>query len=222
MKKLLLVVTLMTAVQVCFAQVPIPAIPFPKFKEWFKQKKTQIEYYGNQIAALWVYIDYLEKGYTIAKDGTNLINDIKHGDFNIHNGYFNSLKAVNPSIRNYAKVAEIISDQSSVNTGMKKLVGICDDSEHLSADDKNYVHSVYDNMKEQSANDLNELYLVVTAGQAEMKDDERLQKIQGIYVETKEKLSFTKTFFDQTLILIRQRMAERADLEKSKIITGVN
>ncbi len=47
------------------------------WNEWFRQKKTQIRYYVEQISALQVYIDLGQKGYGIYQDGLTVINDIK-------------------------------------------------------------------------------------------------------------------------------------------------
>ena len=37
------------------------------FNEWFRQKATQKKYLIQQIAALQVYLDYVQKGYAIAQ-----------------------------------------------------------------------------------------------------------------------------------------------------------
>lgn len=47
------------------------------FNEWFKQKKTQIQYLIDQIAALQVYSQSLQKGYDIADAGLKFIHGIK-------------------------------------------------------------------------------------------------------------------------------------------------
>ena len=39
------------------------------FAEWFQQGATQKKYLLQQIAALQVYIGYVQKGYSIAKKG---------------------------------------------------------------------------------------------------------------------------------------------------------
>lgn len=75
--------------------------------EWFQQGGTQKKYLLQQIAALQVYIGDVQKGYSIAKQGLNTISDIKNDEFNLHKDYFNSLKIVNPKIKNYSKVADI-------------------------------------------------------------------------------------------------------------------
>src|SRR5258706_12690912 len=78
-------------------------------EEWTEQKKTQIKYLLQQIAANKIYIDYLEKGYQIAHGGLQTIQNIKKGDFNLHIGFLDSLKKINPAIKNWAKIADIIA-----------------------------------------------------------------------------------------------------------------
>jgi hypothetical protein len=43
--------------------------------------------------------------------GIRTIHNIREGDFNLHDGFFSSLKNVNPVIRRYAKVADIAAFQ---------------------------------------------------------------------------------------------------------------
>ena len=75
-----------------------------------KQRKVLLQ----QIAALKVYTDYAQKGYSEAKKGLTTIGDFKRGEFNLHSDYFNSLKTVNPKIKTYAKVGEIIAVQLKI------------------------------------------------------------------------------------------------------------
>jgi len=199
-------------IQVCHAQT---------WAEWFKQKRTQIEYLFKQIAALEVYTDYLQKGYNIAKDGTTLINNIKHGDFDLHKGYFNSLKTVSPSIKNSLMVASIISDQLSILKLFRRLADYSNQSDQLSTDDKNYINAVHTNMNSECAKDVDELFLIITSGELEMKDNERLSKIDGIYNSMKEKLSFSRSFTNQVYILIQQRIQEKSETDRLKKVYGI-
>jgi hypothetical protein len=68
----------------------------PNWNEWFRQKKTQLKYLAEQIAALKVYLEYLKKGYDVAQKGLSTIELIKSGSFSLHKDYFNSLKQVSP------------------------------------------------------------------------------------------------------------------------------
>lgn len=212
MKKTLLVLILLVAVQVGYTQT---------WSEWFKQRKTQIKYLLKQIAAYKIYADYLQKGYRIAKDGTELISDIKHGDFHLHNGYFTSLKSVSPAIKNYSKVKEIVSDHFAITTTFRKLIQYSGQSGDLTDIEKEYVRSVYANMNKESEKDLDELILLLTSGQLELKEDERLKRIDLLYVSAKDKLSFTRSFSGQARLLVRQRQNEQLETKVLQKIYGL-
>lgn len=179
-----------------------------KWKEWFKQRKTQIEYLVNQIAALKVYTDYLEKGYSIVKDGTQLIGNIKQGDFNLHQGYFSSLQSINPAIRNYSRVALIISDQATILNNFKELLKFSAENGQFSINERGYITSVYDRVKTECLKDMDDLVMVLSSGEMEMKDNERLAFIDRIYADTKEKVTFTFSFCGQAGALAYQRTRE--------------
>src|SRR5688572_15796366 len=118
----------------------------PKLKEWIKQKKTQKEYLMSQIALFQLYLGYLKKGYDIANKGLNTIENIKNGDFNLHRDFFSSLKNVNPSIANSAKVADIIAFQLYIIQNLKRVNSFCQSSRQFTADEIYYVTKVYRNM----------------------------------------------------------------------------
>src|SRR5882724_1827823 len=111
--------------------------------EWFRQKKTKIKYLGQQIAALQVYIGYAEKGYKIVSTGLHAIQDIKNGEFSLHQSYFSSLKNVNPKIKNAAEVAEIIALQISIVNHFKQAIKTYKASGYYGASELSYVGNVY-------------------------------------------------------------------------------
>src|SRR5690242_10947490 len=94
-------------------------------EEWTSQKKTQIKYLLEQIAANNVYIAHLQKGYGIARKGLNTIQHIKKGDFDLHNDFIGSLSNVHPTIKAYVRIVDIIHCQvrivKQVNATISKL-----------------------------------------------------------------------------------------------------
>src|SRR5450432_350872 len=87
----------------------------------FNQKAADLKSMGKQIALLQLYIGWLDKGYSIARSGLNLIGEIKQGDLNIHNVFFSSLGDVSPIIRRCARVAAIIELVQSVTKELDKI-----------------------------------------------------------------------------------------------------
>ncbi|NVM62155.1 hypothetical protein FHW88_000431 [Mucilaginibacter sp. SG538B] len=73
------------------------------FAEWFSQKKTQLKYLTQQIAALEQYGKDVEQGYRIAKSRWAGIGSWVKGEFDLHSAYYRSLRTVNPAIKTTRK-----------------------------------------------------------------------------------------------------------------------
>jgi len=188
------------------------------FAEFFKQKKTQKKYLLQQIAALQVYIGYAKKGYDIANSGLRTIKDITNGEFGLHSAFINSLKAVNPVIRNNIKVAEIIECQIRIS----KAFGTVQYNDVLSLNNRLYVQNVHENVMDECENELEELLLVITSGRLEMSDKERLRRLDSIYESMTNKYSFTIDFMGQVMMLIRQTEKEQEFIYQLKKYYDIN
>jgi hypothetical protein len=191
------------------------------FDEWFHQKKTQIKYLLQQIAANEIYIQYLQKGYKIAESGLTTINDIKHGDFNLHNDFFTSLKKVNPKIKGLAKVADIIAFQLQIVREARSALQHIRASDQFTSTEVTYLQNVFNHLLDECSKDINDLLMVITSGETEMTDDERIKRIDKIYADMQDKLSFSRSFGSGAAILAMQRSQEETDVRVSKKLNGV-
>jgi hypothetical protein len=182
------------------------------FDEWFRQKQTQKKYLLQQIAALKVYLDYLKKGYKIVYKGLTIVGDIKQGKFDLDIEYLESLKNVNSAVSGSAKVAAIIAYQRKIMVEFRRLKDSANESDFLSNDEKYYVQEVYANILRESELSLDELDRVLSGSDFEMKDDERVKRIDGIYADMKDKFEFTKSFSNSTGLLIAQRSKDAQEV----------
>lgn len=212
MKKIIVIALLLSVVTLGNAQT---------FAEWFNQKATQRKYLIQQIAALKVYIGYVTKGYSIAKKGLNTIQDIKHGDFNLHSSYFTSLITVNPKIKRYAKVADIIALQINIAKQAAKTIKDCKNSHLLSAAELAYLQKVFNTLLDDCAKCLDDLFNLITNGQLSMKDDERIAAIDKLYVDMVDKQVFVWSFSNAAAGLCLQRDSDLKDVIISKKLNGL-
>lgn len=192
----------------------------PNFNEWFRQKKTQRKYLIQQIAALKVYLDFLKKGYTIAQKGMNLISTIKHGSFNSHNDYFNSLKQVSRVVRNSPKLNSALSYQQLILNGFRNLIDDCRQDENFTAAEIDYIEHVYQNMLSECDTSIDELTIITTNEEASMKDDERLLRLDKVHNDFQDKFSFAISFINSTRLLSLQRANEKKQVERSEKINS--
>lgn len=191
------------------------------FDEWFNQKATQKKYLLQQIAALQVYLGYAKKGYNIATSGINTIRNIKNGDFNLHRDFFNRLKNVNPAIRRYAKVADIIAYQAKIIKQTKVTLQQIRATKQFTEAELDYCKQVFDTLLDECIKTVEELILVTTSGELEMKDDERLKRIDGLYADVQDKYSFACSFSEDMGLLAVQRLGEQMEINRSKLINGI-
>lgn len=191
------------------------------FGEWFNQKATQKKYLLQQIAALQVYIGYAKKGYKIVNSGINTIRNIKNGDFNLHRDFFNQLKNVNPAIRKYAKVADIIAYQIKIIKQAKATLQQIRETKQFTESELDYCKQVFGNLLDECLKTIDELIMVTTSGNLKMKDDERLKRIDGLYADVQDKYSFACSIGDDMGLLAVQRLGEQMEINRSKLINGI-
>jgi hypothetical protein len=189
--------------------------------EWLNQQSTQKKYLLQQIAALQVYLGYAKKGYNIVTSGVNTIRNIKKGDLNLHRDFFNRLKNVNPAIRRYAKVADIIAYQVKIIKQTKLTLQQIRETKQFTEAELDYCKQVFDTLLDECIKTVEELILVTTSGELEMKDDERLKRIDGLYADIQDKYSFACSFSEDMGLLAVQRLGEQMEINRSKIINGV-
>lgn len=189
--------------------------------ELTKQKKTQKKYLIEQIVALQLYISYVKKGYSIAKEGLNTISSFKRGEFNLHTDYFNSLKSVNPKIRQYAKVADIVAMQVAIIQCYTRTRRQIQESSAFNPKELDYIIRVLDRLLEDCENTLDQLITVTTDDNLEMKDDERLKRIDILYQDMTDKYIFSQSFSNETILLAASRIKENIDVQTSRALYGL-
>ena len=183
-----------------------------------KQQRMLLE----QIAALQVYIGYAQKGYSAVKKGLNTIGDFKRGEFNLHTDYLNSLKAVNPKIKKYARVTEIIGLQTKIMKSCKSLHQQIRQDDLFHGDEVDYIKRVFERLIKNCDTNLDELLTIVTDGKLEMKDDERMKRSDMIYQNMLDNYAFSESFSNETKILAVSKAAELKEAKNSRVLSGIN
>ena len=189
--------------------------------EWFNQKSTQRKYLLQQIAALKVYTEFLRKGYTVVKDGTGLIRDIKSGDFNLHKDYFGGMKTVNPAIKQYDKVEDIITMHALMLRERQSIMTKAAGSKRFSNEEIRALLKLYAALSDEAGKDLDELLMVVENGTLELSDDERIKRIEQLYVRMQGKLSFQRKLNKNIMAISSGRKRQSDDNDIMKAIMGI-
>ena len=191
------------------------------FAEWTQQKKTQIKYLEQQIVGLEVYTTYLQKGYKIAGEGLSVISDIKNGDFNMHNNYFNSLKRINPNLEKYFRIADIILLQLRIQNTCHRAVQTIKENTWFTGNEITYIQDFFAKLLAEASEEINQLMAVTTPNNFIMKDDERIVQIDKIYHDMLDNLSFAENFINEIYVLGLQRLRESQDIKLSRLLNQI-
>lgn len=175
----------------------------------------------KQIAAFQVYIGYAQKGYSIAKKGLNVIGDFKRGELDHHLDYFNSLNTINLKIKNYFRVAQIIALQVKILKNYNRTMRYVNQNDLFHGDEVAYVKRVLDRLLKDCDGIVDELTAVLTKGNLELKDDERLERIDVLYQNMLESQIFCEDFSNQTRMMGFSRSAESKDVKTSHALQGL-
>lgn len=187
------------------------------WNEFFRQKATQEKYLLQQLAALKLYADYLSKGYEIADKGLKTIKGFTKGEFDLHSTFFESLKNVNPAVAGNKNIQEILTWQAAIIKGYNSL-----NRETIkSGNDKSYIESVRSKVLSECVRDVEDLFAVISSGELEMKDDERLKRIDKLHSDMRDKYQFTESFVRQVKVLNLHREQEKQNSTVSKKLYGI-
>lgn len=159
-------------------------------------------------------------GYKIIYTGYTTIKDISEGNFSLHKTFLDGLFQVSPAVRSYKRIADIVSYQVSIVKNYKAAFKEFKESGWFNAQEIDHLGKVYSNLLSSSLKCLDELTMVITAGQLRMSDDERLQAIDRIYANIADQFAFLEEFNNSTNLLAFQRKTEQAEIDHSKKIRG--
>jgi hypothetical protein len=180
------------------------------FNEFFKQKETQKEYLLQQIIALKTYGNYLRKGYDIAHDGLGFIQQFKNGELILHQDYYESLGNVNPVLAKNHKVKEIADSHHEISLHFSRIK-----NDNLSSQEWLYIKNVMSIVLRESKRSLSDLKIIVTSGNLQANDNQRLRMINKLYKEMEERLNFCKSFISDVKMLQNLRKQEKGTLTNS-------
>lgn len=155
----------------------------------------------------------MQQGYTVLTQGYNQVKDLSQGNFNLHEIFLDGLMSVNPEVKKYARVADVIADGASIVTEYKSAFARFKSSGTFSVSELNYLSNVYGSLTAQALKNLDDLANVITASKLRMSDDERLSAIDGIHADTSDKLQFLRSLNRRTSLLQLQRQKELNDVQ---------
>jgi hypothetical protein len=186
--------------------------------EWLKQKQTQIKYLVEQIGALKAYGEVINKGYDIARNGLTNVFSSKEGDYRQHSNYFLSLWKVKPVVKSYGKLLSILNMKADIEKQYRlksSATGL------LNEEERRYVNTVFASLISGCRDLSKELEMVINDDQLQLKDDERIQRIDQIYLAMQDRYQFCQSFANEIRLLVLNRLKESSEISRLSSLYGI-
>lgn len=174
-----------------------------------------------QIAALQVYIDYAKKGYSVVSKGLSFIGDAKRGEVNLHGDYFTSLLKINPKVKNYYKTAEILSMQFKIMKICKRTYSDLKSSDLFHGNELDYIQRSFERLLENCNDTLDQLLIITTNSKLELKDDQRIERIDALHKMMLEDYNFCLSFSNEAKLLSLSKTREKRDSQQTANVYGL-
>jgi hypothetical protein len=166
----------------------------------------------EKLTRLRALLSDMRKGYEILTQGYGSVREISRGTFTLHQDYLDRLLAVNPEVRNYYKVKEILQFQRQLLSDYRSALPRFRREGVLLPSETAYLEKVYGTILAGSGRDLEELALVLTSSSLRMGDAERLQAIDRLHGSLEGKVRFLRHFRDRAQVLARHRLRAKTDV----------
>jgi hypothetical protein len=174
----------------------------------------------EKLTQLKAILENMYDGYKILHKGYTAVRDLSEGNFSLHKAFLDGLLEVSPAVKNYRRIADIINYQIRLVSEYKAAYNRFKEEGAFTPEEITYLGDVYARLLRRSAEGLEELTLVLTAGELRMSEDERLQTIDRIYEGIVDQYSFLRHFNSRTALLSEGRLSEKAQIELSKKLQG--
>lgn len=175
----------------------------------------------EKLAQLKGILSSMKEGYEILAKGYGSVKDIAQGNFSLHKGFLDSLLVGSPAVKNYRKVADIISYQRSVVSEYKAALAAFGSADVFNAAELEYLGKVYEGLFKASLQNLEDLAMVVTSSKLRMNDEERFKAIDRIFLDTEDKLVFLRSFNQRAVLLFHQKKKEKREIESLRVYYGL-
>lgn len=186
------------------------------------QLTTQLILDIQKLSELKSILQDMYKSYQIIDKGYTDIKNIAEGNFNLHKLFLDGLLAVSPTVKNYQKVVDIINTQQQIIKEYKSASRLFNSGNIFSTQELDYIGQIYNNLFNLSLKDLDELAMVMTDSELRMSDAERLSAIDRIDKGMQDKLSFLRSFNNNTSVQALQRAREQNDIGTIRSLYGIN
>lgn len=182
---------------------------------------TQLLLNVEKLSQLKQILQQLYDGYKIVSDGYNKVKDITSGNYKMHEVFLDGLYTVSPWVKKYQRVGDIIRYQAAIVKEYKSAFRQFSSLDVFSSGQLDYMSDVYQRLFNASIKNMDELLMIITAGELRMSDDERLAGIDRVFNEVEQKVLFLRSFNKQQSMIALEKYREKIENQTLELIYGI-
>jgi hypothetical protein len=200
-------------------QIPIADIIKAAVKKVIKAADLKIQRLQNKTIWLQNAQKTLENKMSQLK--LNEIRDWVQKQKKLYEDYFQELWKVKSAIANYKRVKDIIEQQLAMVNEYKGAWNLFRQDKNFTAEELEYMLTIYTGMMDESLKNIDQLFLVVNAYATQMTDAKRLEIINTVADNIQTQYFDLKEFNTQNKMLSLQRASELGEIEYVKRLYGI-
>ena len=200
-------------------QIPVAEIIKDAVKKVIKAIDLQIQRQQNKI--IWLQNAQKTLENSMSKLKLDEISDWVEKQRTMYKDYYEELSKVKVIISYYHRIRDISQRQIQLVEAYHKAWNLFRQDKHFTADELNYMRKVYAGILEESAKNIDQIFLVINSFQTQMSDAKRLEIINAAADQVEANYYDLTRFNQQNIILSLQRAKAYNDVDVIKKLYGL-
>lgn len=220
----LLLMVSIVAIPVKQAQAIAPALIAKIIKEGIKKviKAVDLQVQRLQNKTIWLQNAQKTLENSLSKLKLDDIGDWVERQKNLYKDYYEELAKVKTIIAYYQRIKDITQKQVRLVDEYKRAWNLFQKDKNFNAGELAYMARVYGGILEQSADNMEQIYLVINSFKTQMTDAKRLELINAASNKVDNNYYDLTRFNQQNIGLSMQRARAKNDVDMVRKLYGLN
>jgi hypothetical protein len=213
------VLGLIGPVQRIMAQDPVTAIIKAAAVKVIKGIDLQVQRQQNKVIRLQNVQKTLEN--TMARQKLGEISGWVEKQRDLYENYYTELYRVKTTVADFQRIRNIIGKQGQLMAEYQRAWRMFQQDQHFSPEELGYMAQVYTGILRESANNLDQVFLIVEPFATQMSDAQRMEILQAATTRVETNYQDLKMFNQQNLLLSMQRAKAQQDVMAVRKLYGL-
>ena len=139
----------------------------------------------------------------------------------LYKDYFEELQKVKNIIAYYQRIKDLTQKNILLVDAYKKAFALFKQDQHFTAAEIAYMEKVYSGILEQSAKNIDQIFIVINSFSTQMSDAKRLEIIDGAAEQVEKNYADLVQFNTQNKLLSLQRSKDQQDIDVVRALYGI-